>query len=321
MSLQQYTGAKIEIDSKLYNSELKPNLKLLNEMPSNTIIATTTFYKDMNNASDKLRAGLAYEMMRKATQLGYSVVVVDGKSDNNWRQKVKDLGIVLVDEDLSKYEGKHFMGRSRRQCLDVAANYGKHPVIVWIEPEKHPMVEYEIAPRVKKFSAAEFSSAVYEGKASIVVPRRLDHLRGYPLQQQTEELTGNLTVFDIVRGYVAKKKGDDEANKVPYLDLWVGPRAISRDSIDAFLQYSGTANAQDHDRWESIFNPVISEMLNGRIVRGVAVDYVHPKEQTQLEAANPEFSMKRVDQLVSILNGVQNLLKERDQQDLDVIIN
>ncbi|MBS3137485.1 hypothetical protein J4232_03565 [Candidatus Woesearchaeota archaeon] len=312
MQLTQYLGATIEVPLILTLRDVR--YCSTKDLPKNVILSTTTSYKDMNNTSDKLRADLAYQMMQKATQQGYKVVVVDAKSDDGWRSKVRELnGVIFIDEDLSKYRGESFIGKSRRQCLDVAANAGSYKVIVWTEPEKHPMISNELMisdKLIKVYPLSDFASVVLAQQADIVVPRRKDNLKSYPLQQQFEELTGNLTLLDMVRAYVSETAVIDSANNVPYLDYWVGSRAIGRDSIDAFLQYTGLVNGQKHDRWESIFNPIVSEVLNGKIVRGVAVDYIHPPEQTLLEAADSSFSRKRIDQLVSLVAGVDNLLKE-----------
>jgi len=308
--LQSYLGAGIELSPFLLKRDINPysgKFKFITwDDHKDVILATTTSYKNMENPSDKLRAGLALQMIRTAMGNGYNVVVVDAGSDAGWKNCVKAIdGVTLVDENLTNYVGQNFMGKSRRQSLDVAVNKGNHKVIVWIEPEKYPMICNESNSRSP---LARFVSPIYYGIADIVIPRRIDSLQSYPLQQQMEELTGNLTLFDMVRSYVQEKVNVESANNVPYLDYWVGPRAISRDSIDAFLKYTGMVSNQQHDRWESIFNPVVSEMLSGKVVRGVPVHYIHPPEQSQLEASDPSFSAKRVDQLVSIVAGVKNLL-------------
>ena len=318
--LTPHLGAQIQLPSELVKPVIFPHEEtiVVKDLPTQVILATTTLYQDLSNPSHKLRADLAYQMMQKATQRGYQVIVNDDQSNQEWRNKIKEMnGVILIDRNIADYNGEHNLGRSRRQCLDFAANYGRHKVIVWLEPEKHTFIWND---QLKRSPLSQFSSVVYDERASIAIPQRKDNLEGYPLQQQLAELTGNMTLFDLIRDYVSKKSGIEAANNIPYLDYWIGPRAISKDSIDAFLQYNGRVNGQKHDRWESIFNPIISEILAGKVVRGVAVDYQHPLEQSRLEAADLSFSRKRLDQLVTIVAGVDNLLKEHQQKGLKITI-
>ena len=132
---------------------------------------------------------------------------------------------------------------------------------------------------------------ILEGKADLVVPDRrivvnekyfLPH---YPTSQQNEELFGDdcwreLTGFD--------------------LDVWCGPRTWNKETAKYFLNYNGEYG----DKWDSIFIPVMSAILDGKKVKGVKVNYVHPKEQTAFEEGNYDYTIKRFNQLTNLIPAI-----------------
>ena len=301
-------GEKMYLPPTLYAHELATvyNPRLYQQLPTTVIIATTTAYKsekDGKLAPDtKLRADLAIQTFQKATQRGYTVVDVDAKSDAGWVKHVKDLGVIVIDEKLDAYPGEHFMGRSRRQALDTAANHSVQSIIHWMEPEKHTWIDNDDGHLSPLASSA---SIVYEGKADIAIGRRIDNLQSYPLQQQFSEILGNLTVMKLLQEYFSKIKGTPQPSQ--YYDFWVGPRAISRKTIDYFLQYQGDFNGTKlDDRWGSIFVPIWQAMADGKTVGALPVNYVHPPEQTKLEAAQAEYYHKRIVQLECLTETCRN---------------
>lgn len=296
------------IPKSYYESEIEePNLNILYGLKEyatfcldgdEVAIATTTFYpsKDGIMAKDvRLRAGLALKMLKAAK---CPVVVVDGGSDAGWRREAASYGAKLVDEIRGK---NHTMGKGRRQALAEAGNLNKE-IVCWIEPEKYPFLQ-------TSFTYCAWQ--VYDHDADILVPRRQDELKSYPLQQRLEELTGNLTVMELLRGYLIKNglSVDESEKRVPYLDQWIGPRIMNRKGLEYFLNYNGKIGDAVHDRWESIFVPLWQAMLDGKLkVRGTAVDYVHPKEQTELESSSPEYSLKRIQQLNAIVDAANKFV-------------
>lgn len=263
------------------------------------VFATTTFYPSKNGqmAKDvKLRAELALKMLDYAK---CPVVIVDGGSDAGWRKEAVNHGAKLVDEVRSE---NHTMGKGRRQALLAAGNSSKE-IICWIEPEKYPFVQGDLF----KFCTLP----IYSSKADIIIPCRMDELESYPLQQRLEELTGNLTVMELLRSYWTRQGFSIEESEkyVPYLDQWFGPRVMNHVGLEYFLSYKGKINNAVHDRWESIFVPLWLAILNRNVkVGSVMVPYQHPIEQTQLESSSPEYSLKRVQQLNVIVDAANKLV-------------
>lgn len=299
-----YLGAQLQFSPELFQHDSQPNSQLVAEMPKYAILATTT--KVETGEEGVLRGELALKMFKNARELGYTVVCVDGNSIPVWKQKVRDLGIVLIDENLTNYPGKHPMGRSRRQVLDAAANYKNHPLIVWLEPEKYPFIVNALAESPVGLAA----TVAYERKADVVIPRRLDNLASYPLDQQLEELLANITIQSYLQEYFRGKVGEEEAAQVPYFDFFSGTRIIRRDVLDRFLQYGGVVGSDAHDRWELLFVPPVQLLLEGKRVASVPVPYVHPEKQTMFEQGKVEYLTKRIAQSYACTESVRKCLAE-----------
>lgn len=266
------------------------------ELQEDLVIATTTHYPAINGVIDeatKTRSTLAYSMLTKARVQNYNVVVVDGGSEEGWLDSIKQIGVNVIPEDPGR-QGKHPMGKSRRQALEEAGNYRGAKVIAWVEPEKWGFVLNGAG------SPMEYAAfPVYRGQCEVAIPRRVDNLESYPLQQAMLEIGANLTYQEVLRD----KLGKD----VPYLDMQFGPRIIGRDSLDTFLRYTGELR-NAHDRWESIFVPVWELMLQDREVLSVPVRYSHPPEQTMIEEGNSTFAIKRVEQAYALTTALDELL-------------
>lgn len=323
-----------------FQPEFKPNPKLYAVVPKATTLVTTTAYpvdpKTCEMHADwHLRARLSLQMFRDARDLDYEVVCVDAKSDPGWRQKVKDLGVHLLDEDLKQYPGAHFIGRSRRQGLDAAANLHKNRFIIsWLEPEKHPYVKGVIAVPTGSFSpngylensfAYEETSPlamtltpIYEEIADCIVPRRIDHASRYPPQAQLEELMCNFSYQESIQGFFYRQT---VPRKSPYLDMQVGPKSCHRDLLDFLLRFNGfiktkekdgTIKDNPHDRWEATFMGYWAMLLAGKRVGSVAVPYFHPEEQSASEYGKPDWNKKRIDQAVVITSALDKFLDNFD---------
>lgn len=273
------------------------------KFPSKVVLTTTTFYPSKNGimAEDvKLRANLALSMFKNAQAFEHPVVVVDGGSDAGWRKEAVNLGVKLIDEIRNE---NHTMGKGRRQALTEAGNLNQ-PIICWLEPEKTDFLT---------FSLLMCAKPVYCSFADIIVPRREDELESYPAQQRFEELTGNLTVMELLRGYFIKQglSIEESEKRVPYLDQWIGPRVMNKKGLEYFLNYDGKIGDAVHDRWESIFVPLWQAMIEGKVnVKGAPVPYQHPREQTQLESSSPEYSLKRVQQLNVIVDAANKFVNQ-----------
>ncbi len=302
------TGVKMRVPESTFIYEHTPNLNLIGEMPSHVVLATTTMYKPNKDgqwdSEIKMRADLASRMFSFAKILGYDVVCVDGNSDSGWQKAVKDLGVILIPENLNGFPGKHPMGRSRRQAFDAAANLRKHEMIAWLEPEKHP---YVLASN-REIPVAMTATPVYEGKADLVLPRRID-TSFYPATQQAIEFMCNVVSMNMFRKHFEGDNSEDVYPITSYLDHCSGPRTFRKDLVDYFLDYSGEINGIAHDRWESVLVPVWKMMVGKKRVRGVAVPYEHPKEQTSMEGANLSYDLKRVEQTGEVISTLGEFLK------------
>lgn len=286
-----------------------------------TVLATATMYPSRNGqmADDvALRARLALATIWSARHHGYGrIIVVDGSSDTGWRQEARGLGATLIDESPSLYPsvpGVKGFGPGRRQALAIAANEPAD-AIVWIEPEKYPLVhatDFNDSSNVQFSGRTPLAAAavpVLEGTADIVIPRRMDDLRSYPIQQRAMELAGNRMVQALLREAWRRESATrpESEERVPYIDQWFGPRIMAPDAVSYFTAYRG----EQGDRWESIFVPVWRAIMDGKRVIDTPVDYTHPMEQTALESSSPAYDLKREEQLLTIVRAAQAFVDGR----------
>ena len=233
-------------------------------------IATTTRYAQM----DDLRAQLALGMIRTAQTLDISVVTADESTANVFRTCALRLGATVCfprGEEVT-------MGAGRRLAIEEASKLvGSDGVVVWMEPEKEPLVEF----------LPVLCAPIRNGAADIVVPARTaEGFQSYPLIQALAEQLGN-AVFRHLTGLE--------------LDVWFGPRILSSKAIPYFLHYEGTYG----DRWDSIFVPLLRAKSAGLRLVGSAVEYRHPKEQTAQEQHDTGVGiLKRIDQLHSLVTAL-----------------
>ena len=156
----------------------------------------------------------------------------------------------------------------------MAHNMGS-PIVGWMEPEKEgyvSQIEKTVVP-------------ILNNEADLVVPKRKS-LKSYPISQQYAEHFGN-TIWKELTGVA--------------LDMWSGPRTWKRELSSYFLDYKGEYG----DLWDSIFIPVMNVIYDGKGVLSVDINYTHPKEQTELEEGDSEFSIKRLNQLNNLIPALK----------------
>jgi hypothetical protein len=239
----------------------------ISDISDKVVIATTTFYNP-DSEIDRHRAGNARNTVRNATEAGYTIVVVDGGSSDEFLREIECLGAQL------HMEAGSGMGQSRRQTLQAAYDTGK-PVVAWTEPEKESYI-----PEIYKTAVP-----ILEGCVDLVVPRR-NNMYSYPTAQQNAEPLGN--------SFWKALTGHD-------LDMWFGPRTWARDMSHYFLDYDGTEHG---DKWDSIFIPVMDAIIDGKQVTGVEVNYTHPQVQTDMEDKSVKFYFKRLEQLDNLMRAL-----------------
>lgn len=229
------------------------------------VIATTTQYL----STEDLRCNLALQMISRAVQEGIQVVVVD-KSPNDVRDALEQRGAKVFEDNGVT------MGAGRRQALS-AANALTPEAIVWMEPEKAPLV-----PFLKGLAAP-----IREGRADVVIPHRTEKsFASYPLLQSLLEQSGN-EIFQKVSGLS--------------LDVWMGPRVIHPNVLPLFLDYQGEYG----DQWDSIFIPLLRAQRKAFRFHSVSVEYIHPSEQTAQEEQDLRIGItKRVEQLSTLTQAL-----------------
>lgn len=236
------------------------------ERKKKVAIATTTKYS-LETQAEIVRSSLAKAAAVKAVESGYEIVIVDGGSPASFRQEIKGAGAqVYLHPELG-------MGEQRRKAIQYVFDQGAD-IIVWMEPEKEPFISL----------IGRTAEPIIEGRADMVVPER-NSLELYPAFQQASEKSGNAFWKELtgVR-----------------LDVFFGPRVWRRKLSSYFLDL----NVEKYgDKW-AIYIPVLNAIIDGEIVVGVRVDYIHPKKQTEVEKHDPEFQLKRQSQLENFRQAV-----------------
>lgn len=233
------------------------------------LVATATRYGDEH----EVRAQLAFRMVRAARTLGIHVVTADSSNHPRIGELLAGEGAEVIRE----MEGAT-MGSGRRQVLKYVKNLAaSDDTIVWMEPEKTPLVQF----------LQDVASPILSGTADITVPGRTrEGLASYPTVQTAYEQCGNAS-FALLTGY--------------NLDMWFGPRAMNHVGVEEFLAYAGEYG----DRWDSIFIPVVRALRRGLRVCPVMTGYCHPPEQTEAESKDLRLGLsKRLDQLHSLVTAL-----------------
>ena len=183
-----------------------------------------------------------------ARECDYSIIVVDGSPSQEFKQALRETGATVIDQ-------KEFgMGASRRETLNAGVAYDAE-VVVWLEPEKHPLVpllDVCIEP-------------IISGRAKVVIPRRKT-FTNYPAYQAESERKGNAAMMQLT--------GLD-------LDYYIGPRVLSSVAAQSMATYDGKLDGKQvyGDKWEILFVPLIWFIDRSWTITSVEVDYIHPAEQ------------------------------------------
>jgi hypothetical protein len=229
-------------------------------------VATATFYRDPAD----VRVTMALETFEALVAAGHPVVCVDGGSPTKIVQQFIDLGVIVLPE------GGRSMGAGRRLALAQAGHMaGPDGVVVWMEPEKLPFVQF----------LSEVAEPIFAGLADLVIPKR-SSMHTYPHEQQHAEALGNATVYNLTGRH---------------WDFWFGPKVMNQRALQLFLDYEGKYG----DKWDAIMIPSLRAIASSDYrVRSVEVNYLHPKGQTEQEEGNNNFVMHRVGQLANIVPAI-----------------
>lgn len=250
-------------------------------------IFTTTLYKDDAEVT-RVRKELTFEALARASRLGVDVVVVDGGSEQEFLEKLKEFGNVKTIPEPPRVT----MGEGRRVGLREAMKYASKPYFLWIEPEKTGLIEADNLEMLLR--------PLREGEADIVVPKRSEAgMRSLTDKQRWFESRANSRATRIMYGQDPSGKDDPEGFGEEVLDLWFGPKAFNRQGAEEFLNYQARPGG---DRWDAIIVPVINAFKKGLRVVSVKVDFAYDERQTKSELGNKVMFQKRLDQYKSILD-------------------
>ena len=238
------------------------------------VLVTTTFSK----SAEDLRFQLALKTRDEAQKAGYPIIIVDGSPEESMRDLLRAHGATVYKE-----EGRG-MGASRRQTIKAGIDTGTD-VIVWLEPEKHPLVPL----------LGDCIEWVLDG-VDLVIPCR-QSLESLPEYQELSELRANREL-----GFITGR---------PDLDLMFGPRVMSRTSAELLQKYVGKPS---EDNWQILFIPVLQALEMKMPVCSMLVDYVHPPEQTVAEQGDEVMNKKRDIQRHDLVDGMRRAATEWHRQ-------
>ncbi len=197
---------------------------------------------------------------------------MDGSPSAAFREELRRIG-GRVEQEL-----KPGMGPARRQAIALAMELaGPQGAVCFMEPEKGPLIPH----------LAQCFEPILTDKADIVIPcRSARSMRSYPKLQQLNEPFGNYSF--------AMATGRDD------LDMFFGPRVFGARALDLFLKER--PRIPGGNSWGTTHYPVIEAIARGLRVLPIQVDYIHPREQTEVED-NPTFYLKRIEQVHQLSLG------------------
>lgn len=247
-------------------------------MIKSPIIFTSTFYR----SPEEIRFSLALETCRKASEAGYSMVVVDGSPEGIVRQELALAGATVFPEL------ERGMGPSRRQAAfharELAFRNHSHSFL-WMEPEKPDLIR----------SIPLIQSQMEKRDADLIVVGRTPEVWStYPeFQRQTESEA--VSIFNKVAG----TKG---------FDPFFGPVMFNRRSL-GLLSLFDPHDYGLRDDYVCHF-AICNAMVNRMKVESFKVGFTYPPEQKVEEegSLNEEMRKKRIAQRDQIGDAYKTLL-------------
>lgn len=277
--------------------------------PKSIAVAVITYYPKWYKGklrsikhTDKVRGDLALEFFGLASQLGYQVVCVDGKSSKTFKRELaKITGIKIVKRK------SNASGPSKRWAIRVAAELAGVRVIVLSEPEKVSLLH----------SIDKIVAPILRNEADIVVPKRQAKLfkATYPDYMYESEIEGN-SIFNealLTHGLITRDMEE--------LDTFFGPRAFRNSPviISYFMRKfiftpkngSFTHPFFDPEAYSNVaFFPVIYALQKGLKVKSVEVPFSYPllQKENEVVGAKKAFVHKRTMQRLGILVNLMHFL-------------
>jgi hypothetical protein len=251
--------------------------------------------------TDKVRGDLALEFVQKARELGYHIVVTDGRSTKTFKKDLQAIpgAIVLHRKTITS-------GNAKRAAIDKVSTIPGVAVLVLSEPEKLDIVTRCLPDIVLP---------ILENKADIVVPRRNDVLfkATHPGYMYESEIELNGIYNEALRSN----------NLLPehlyHLDGCFGPRVFRNEKklVSLFKRkyyFSGASLLEklyNPDVYSNVlFFPLINALKQKLRVQIVEVAFSYPPLQKENEDIGQReiFIAKRNLQRVSILTELMHFL-------------
>jgi len=245
-----------------------------------TVIATTTFYKD----TDDIRFKLACQTIKKAQKSEYPIVIVDGSLNPSIAKKFSELSAIVFPETIKG------MGPSRRLSFFYALHHllftmsRGDGIILWIEPEKDDVVR--LIP--------EIIFQIECKQADISIMKRSEKSwQTYPRFQQDSEKKAN-AAYEKATGRIGH-------------DPMSGPVAFLASVLQKYLFF----NPSQYGIADTYIQHYIPLFVPVDLVASVEVDFMYPPAQKAAEetADNEEIRKKRNWQLSSLSKDYHILAK------------
>ena len=249
---------------------------------------------DEKRLSDKVRGDLALEMIQKAKNKGYQVIVVDSESSSVFTQRLKELEIKRL------FGEKRGMSTQRQLGFKEASTIATVKYLCWMEPEKISLIDY----------LPDLVRPILDGKADVVVPKRREKefRETYPNYQVNFEKQSNQLWNNMLRKFDILPK--DAEN----LDVFFGPKIFRNTPKvrEVFLaEYVYQENpeltplsnkAYRPDQYSNaIMFPIIVALFQKLRVVGIEIPYKHPEQQTKIESNSDIYRKRRADQQREII--------------------
>lgn len=274
----------------------------INENESKKIaIAVITYYPDWYQGklrsikqTDKIRGDLAIDFLKKASQLGYYMIVGDGKSSRSFLKVISQIPNLIIFRSRSS---KRF-GR-KKQIIKKASKLPGVKVIIMTEPEKISIIE----------NVSFLTESILNGQADIVIPKRENNLfeKTYPKYQYESEIEGNKLYNEILRTNGFYKDNND-------LDLFFGPRLFINQSniVSLFtkkfhLKINKKAFLDSYfdieDYSANLFFAIVLALKKKLRIKSAEIPFSYPKIQKENEenGSRKIFEEKRKFQKLTIL--------------------
>ncbi len=232
--------------------------------PSDIAICVRTLFssKDYNVMSPIVRAGPAYNSLRKLSSFGYNVFIIDGGSDEEVLCNFQKTGAKIREQDPNLPGIGNATLQTLQFGLETNAKY-------------FGLVELEKTSMISKF------------------PYLFDRLAGLnydfliPYRKSLSSLEENQAHYeDWGNSWWWSFTGLD-------LDSLNGTRLFTRENANYFLEHNMTRYG---NRWEILFVPLLKAYIDGKKIDIAKVDYRHPKKQKNDESKRKEMHLKRAEQ-------------------------